>query len=86
MSAYMIEKLLWEITQQPQRAAEFKADPDRFLSAYALAADEVEMVKNMDVRAMVARNVNPMLTMRGWSVLKGRDQMPAYLQRLGADA
>ncbi len=85
MSAYMIEKLLWEITQQPQQAAAFKTDPDRFLSAYALEANEMNMVKTLDVRAMVAHNVNPMLTMRVWSVLKGRGQMPAYLQRLGGD-
>ncbi len=82
MSAHMIEKFLWEVTQQPQRASEFKADPDRFLAAYALQPDEAAMVKNLDVSAMVAHGVNPMLTMRVWSMLKGRDQMPAYLQKL----
>lgn len=85
MSVYMIEKLLWEITQQPQRAAEFKADPDRFLQGYALAADEAAMIKKLDVRALVARNVNPMLTMRLWSLMKGRDQTPAYLKQLLPD-
>lgn len=84
MSVYMIEKLLWDITQHPPRAQEYKADPDQFLRTYALAADEIEMIKNLDVRALVACNVNPMLTMRLWSLVKGRDQTPAYLKQLRA--
>lgn len=84
MSVYMLEKLLWEITQHPQRAAEFKADPDRFLRAYPLAPDEIALVKNLDVHGLMARAVNPMLVMRLWSVMKGRDQMPEYLRRLRA--
>jgi hypothetical protein len=85
MSVHMLEKLLWEVTQQPSRAAEFKADPDRFLLAYALEADEVALIKNLDVRGMMACAVNPMLIMRIWSLIKGRDQTAEYLRRLGAD-
>ncbi len=85
MSVHMLEKLLWEITQQPSRAAEFKANPDRFLLAYALDPDEVELIKNLDVRGMMAREVNPMLIMRLWAIVKGRDQTAEYLRRLGAD-
>jgi len=84
MSVHTLEKLLWEITQHPERAADFKADPDRFLRAYALTADEIELVKNLDVRGLMARKVNPMLVMRIWSVMKGRDQTSEYLRRLGA--
>lgn len=82
----MLEKLLWEITQQPSRGAEFKADPERYLLAYPLDADEIDMVTRLDVRGLIARDVNPMLTMRLWSLMKGRDQMPEYLKQLHPDA
>lgn len=84
MSVHMLEKLLWEVTQQPSRAAELKADPDRFLLTYALEAEEAALIKNLDVRGLMAREVNPMLIMRIWSIMKGRDQTAEYLRLLGA--
>lgn len=84
MSAAMMEKILWEIGLDPQRAAQFKADPDHYLTPYSLSAQEATMLKELDVRALVERNVNPMLTMRAWTALRGRDQMPEYLRKLKA--
>lgn len=84
MSAAVMEKVLWEIGLDPKRAAQFKADADQYLAAYDLAPEETQMLKGLDVRLMQARGVSPMLTMRAWSALKGRDQMPEYLRKLQA--
>ena len=83
MSRFAIEKVLWEISQDSERAEKFRANPERYLAANALDPDEVEMIKALDVRAMVAHKVHPMLTMRAWQILRGRDQMPAYFKALG---
>jgi len=82
MSIHMLEKALFDITGHPQRAAEFKADPDRFLREYALDAEEIRILKDLDVREMQARNANPMLVMRAFTCLEGRDRLPEYMRRL----
>lgn len=83
MSIHMLEKVLFDIADDPKRAAEFKADPQRFLEPYALHPDEVRIIKELDVREMQARAANPMLVMRAFTCLEGgRDRVPEYMRRL----
>lgn len=84
MSRYTIEKVLWDLIGHPQVADRFRADTETFLDAYPLEPPERALLKNMDVRAIVALRINPMLLMRAWQAVFGRDQRPKYLQQLGA--
>jgi hypothetical protein len=82
MSTYTIEKVLWDLVGQTQKAEAYRADTDAFLDGYPLAPAEREMLKNMDVQAIVALRINPMLLMRAFQCVHGRDKRLLYLQRL----
>jgi hypothetical protein len=82
MSTHMLEKVLFDVAATPQRAAEYSSNPDRFLSAYRLDDDEIQLIKQLDVREMMRRALNPMLLMRAFSALEGRERMPEYLRRM----
>lgn len=78
----MVEKALFDIASGPQCVEAYRQDPDAFLRAYVLEADELEMIKQLDVRRMIEREANPMLAMRAFTMLEGRAQMPEYIRRL----
>jgi hypothetical protein len=82
MSLHMVEKALFDIVADLQGAQEYRKDRDAFLGRYVLEADEVAMIKEMDVREIVKREVNPMLTMRAFQSVEGVTQLPEYLRRL----
>lgn len=82
MSVHMVEKALFEIAADPQRTAQYRNNPDEFLRAYVLEDDEVQMIKKLDVREMIRRSLNPMLTMRAFSAIEGRERMPEYMRRV----
>jgi hypothetical protein len=82
MSTHMLEKLLFDVAATPQRAAEYSSSPDLFLSAYRLDDDEIQLIKQLDVREMMRRSLNPMLLMRAFSALEGRERLPEYLRRM----
>ena len=85
MSLYTIEKVLWDICRDGECARRYQADPMRHLAGYALEPGEAALLRVLDVRAMFARRVSPLLTMRAWQVLRGRDQLPAYVAALRED-
>jgi hypothetical protein len=82
MSTHMLEKVLFDVAATPQRAAEYSSNPDLFLSAYRLDDDEIQLIKQLDVREMMRRALNPMLLMRAFSALEGRERLPEYLRRM----
>ena len=57
MSVHMLDKLLFDVAATPQRAAAFSSDPDLFLSSYTLDQDEIQLIKQLDVREMMRRRV-----------------------------
>jgi hypothetical protein len=83
MSTYTIEKVLWDLVQHPQTGPVFRADPDPHLDRYPLELSERELLKKMDVRTLAARRINPMLLMRAYQAMFGRDQFPQYLEKIG---
>ncbi|MFW7347763.1 MAG: hypothetical protein ACODTU_16915 [Pigmentiphaga sp.] len=85
MSLFAIEKVLWDICRDSTCAARYKADPASYLDAYALDAGEAELLRSLDVRGMVTLKVSPLLTMRAWQILRGRDQLPAYVKALNGE-
>lgn len=82
MSTNTIEKVLWDLVGQAHKPEAFRANTDAFLDAYPLEPSERDLLKNMDVQAIVALRINPMLLMRAFQCIYGRDKRPLYLQRL----
>lgn len=83
MSRYTVEKVLWDLIGPAQAAEKFRADTEAFLDAYPLEPSERALLKVMDVRAIAALRINPMLLMRAWQTVFGRDQRQKYFQQLG---
>jgi hypothetical protein len=83
MSRYTIEKVLWDLVRQPQTGPEFRTNPDPHLDRYPLDPSERNLLKQMDVQAISALGINPMLLMRAYQMVFGKDQLPQYLQRMG---
>jgi hypothetical protein len=77
MSSYTIEKVLWDLVGQPALAERFRSDIEPFLDGYPLEPTE---------RALVALRINPMLLMRAFQCVYGRDKRPEYLRRLATPA
>jgi hypothetical protein len=86
MSTHTLEQVLFDLASNTHCAADYLQDRQAFLAAYPLQADEARLMIEMDVREMVARNVNPMLAMRGFSAVEGRERIPEYLRRLRCQA
>ena len=85
MSYYTMEKVLWEFAGNPQRVQKFKSDPGAYLANYVfLEKDEVEIVKNMDVKEMAGRGVSTLLTMMVWMEMEGPEGMPEYMMRMNS--
>jgi hypothetical protein len=84
VSIHTVERALFDIASSPARAAEYKADREKFLGAYPLQPDELQMVLELDVREMHTRGANPMLVMRAFSSIEGRERVPEYMRRLNA--
>jgi hypothetical protein len=85
MSSYTIEKVLWDLVQKPHTGPAFRADPDPHLDRYPLELSERTLLKSMDVRKLAARRINPMLLMRAWQAVFGKDQFAQYLKKIGGD-
>lgn len=86
MSMYTVERVLFEIASGPAQAAEFKRDRQAFLAAYPLTPEEAGMLALLDVARMQARGVDPMLTMRAFTAVEGRERLGDYMGSLHAAA
>jgi len=85
VSTYTIEKVLWEFAGNPERVQKFKSDRDAYLANYTfLEKDEVEILKNMDVKQMAGRGVSTLLTMMVWQEMEGPAGMPGYMMRMNS--
>jgi hypothetical protein len=86
MSVHSLEKALFDIASAPPEAQRYRVDPDAYLARYRLDAEEARLIKVLDVRELIARDINPMLVMRAFTSLEGRASLPEYLRRLQADS
>ena len=85
MSMYTLEKVLWDFAADPERIQKFRKDPDAYLASYSfLERDEVEIVKNMQVKEMASRGVSTLLTMMVWMEMEGPEGMPEYMMRMNS--
>jgi len=84
MNTDAVEKVLWDVVNAPATAPALRDAPDRYLAPYKLGAEEHGLLARMDVRSMIDLGLNPMLVMRAWQMVHGRDQLPRYIQTLNA--
>lgn len=84
MSVNTIERVLWELTDEPERVKAFFEDPDSYLTGYQLTENEFKMVRAMDVAAFNDYGVSNMLSMMAWNAVMGNNPvlMFDYLKRI----
>jgi|TARA_R110002124_G_scaffold247388_1_gene412458 hypothetical protein len=85
MSINTIECLLFDVAASPELAGKLKGDPDGFMKSYALAPEEADLIRSLDMHEITRRGVNPMLAMRAFAAIEGRDQMPEYFRKMRKD-
>lgn len=86
MNRDAVEKVLWDVVNAPATAPALRDAPERYLAPYRLGAEEHGLLAGMDVRSMMDLGINPMLIMRAWQMVHGRDQMPRYIAALNSKA
>ena len=83
MSVNNVERVFWEFGNDPSRLERFYADPDAYLAAYALDADERRSIREVDLKTLADSGVSTLLTLMVWPLMKGPEGMPfAYLENI----
>ena len=83
MSVNAIEKVLWEIGNDPSRIQGLMNDSAAYLAAYNLDEEEKNMILEVDVKSLADHGVSTLLTMMVWPLFKGPDSMPfGYLDKM----
>lgn len=84
MSLNTIERIFWELGDDPAKVKKFLKDPDGYLSQFPLSEEERRMVRTMDVKALDAYGVSNMLTMLAFQLLNGGSPLLIfdYLKRM----
>lgn len=77
MTTNTLEKVLWDITVNPEMAAN-----PTILQAYRLTDEELALIEEMDVREMADRGVSQMLIWMAWVATRGFPMAPEYLRRM----
>lgn len=84
MSVHAMEKALWDVCNNPESHALYRANPSDFVERYPLSDAEKGMIRGLEVEALTAHQVNPMLIMMTWNAIVGADKIGEYLGRLNA--
>jgi hypothetical protein len=82
MSVHAVEKALWDVCNNPESHASYRANAADFVHRYPLSDAEKHMVSGLEVEALTAHQVNPMLIMMTWNAIVGADKIGEYLGRL----
>lgn len=82
MSTHTVEKVLWELGSDPDKAAEFRQACEKFLALYRLADEERQMLQEFDLRGMAERGVSTLLLMSAWMAVHGPATMKEYIARM----
>ncbi|MDB5839676.1 MAG: aromatic-ring-opening dioxygenase LigAB, LigA subunit [Herminiimonas sp.] len=80
MSLYQVQKVLFQINNQPDMSERFQCDVEGFLDAYDLTGHERKALIEADVGTLYAMNVHPLLL----APFGGRAGLawPQYIQAL----
>ncbi|NIJ07318.1 hypothetical protein FHS31_000914 [Sphingomonas vulcanisoli] len=61
MSRYAVNKVLWEIARNDDKAAVYMATPEAFLADYSLSEEEHRQLLERDFASMFAAGAHPFL-------------------------
>ena len=61
MSAYHVQKFIWELDRNRPLKEKFKSDPDSVLNTYQLTDAEKRILKEVDAWALRGMEVHPIL-------------------------
>lgn len=86
MSTPALELALWRLGNMPHDVEAFRADPDGWLQAFRLDAEERVLVKDLDLRRLADRQVNEMLLMAAFRALRSSKEMPDYMRQMNTPA
>jgi hypothetical protein len=81
-----IEAALYDISTKGSIRKRFAEDPAAALQMYRLQPDELAEIATLDVAALIARGINPMLTMGLWIAINGPQTLPKYIGTLAQSA
>ena len=82
MSRNVMERLMHKLCVDRNVKQRFKEDLEGLLSRYKLTDAEKEMLRHMDIPAMQAHGVNPMLTLGFWFENSSDPSPVAYMKAL----
>jgi hypothetical protein len=72
MSRYQIDKLLRDLRRDGELAAHFRTDIETVLDSYKLDAEERDLLRRWEIRALYDRGVNPLLLLLAHGPAAGR--------------
>lgn len=82
MSTNAVEKMLWQVSNNPAEADRLRADAQGYMKDFKLDADERALVDSWNVSALAERDVNPLLLMMAFTAVNGIQKMGEYVQRI----
>lgn len=80
MSLYQVSKLLYNLNRSDDAKAQFRTDPEAFISAYTLTDEERGAILTPDIGLLYVLGVNGQILMH-FAALKGVEWSD-YLQRM----
>jgi len=85
MSVHAVEKVLWEIGNDPSRIQRLMEDSTSYFAPYSLDDEEKAMILDVNVKALADHGVSTLLTMMIWPLFKGPESMPfGYLEQMNS--
>ena len=82
MSRYAVNKALWEIARDDEKAARFMADPAAFLADRGLTVEEHRQLLDRDFGAMFAAGAHPFLLFTFRIKLSGGFSYPMMVEHV----
>ncbi|MBV1961015.1 MAG: hypothetical protein KUG52_03420 [Immundisolibacteraceae bacterium] len=85
MSIFMLEKALWDLGDDPHKAAAYRENPNGYLDNYILTDRERNQVINLEVDQMADDGVSTLLTLMVYIMIRGTESFPDYLRKMGQE-
>lgn len=85
MSAYGIEKALWQACMNPEDAQRLREDAHAYLKEFKIDDNERWVLASWDVRAVLDLGVNPMVVMMAYAAVNGPMASMGYPARVNTE-
>lgn len=82
MSLNAVEQCVFDLSTSGRTRKGYAAEPEAFLTRYALSDEEKALIRDQDVAELFRRGLNPMLLMGLYMGFHGPASMPDYLKKM----